>query len=776
MVIQETHSSVEIEKIWRNEWGGEIIFSHGTTAARGIAVCVTKQIFEQISQVETDQDGRSILFNIITDSTKISVMAIYAPNTDSPLFFKQMSDKLKQRHEHKIIVGDFNLVLDVEKDRLNTYNNNNKALEKLEDMMDEYCLRDVWRIQNEEKLEYSWRKTGSLNKASRIDFALVTGGLDQQVKCIMYIPGIQTDHRALYMLVEVKDFDRGLGFWKLNTQLLQDEKYLSLIRQEIVSSITASAQKDFKEIWEIIKKRVKKVTVDYSKSKVREDKLVIGELSEIINDYESSLPLNKNEDQLLQNTKADLEEKLLERVKGIMFRSKVKWFEEGERSSKYFFSLEKARYNSKTCFKIISENGEEFVQPHQILQVQQEFYQNLYGVDTDVNFTLSNNYGIHVPNDIRESQNSQITLEELAQAVKQMKNGKTPGEDGLPIEFYKIFWADIKYIFHQMMELCYQEEQLHSSARKGILKPYPKANKDTRYVKNLRPITLLNVDYKIIEKAIANKMVPALEHIINKDQRGFMKERRISVNIRKMLDIIHEAEKEDLEALVLSMDFVKCFDKCSFSILHGSLEFFNFGEVVKVWTKILYKDFSVKIQNNGFFSSKINIEKGVHQGGCCSSIYFLVIAEILALSLRNNQDIDGLTFGQIKNLLNQFADDMDIFSICNQKSITAICRELQEFYYQSGFEVSYDKTTLYRIGSLRESEAKRYDTKNLKWTDGDINVLGVTITQDSLEEKNYGSMKDKCSCLLNKWDNRGLSLIGKVQVVNTLVASLLCTR
>ena len=74
---------------------------------------------------------------------------------------------------------------------------------------------------------------------------------------------------------------------------------------------------------------------------------------------------------------------------------------------------------------------------------------------------------------------------------------------------------------------------LHESARKGILNLIPKANKDSRYVKNLRPITLLNTDYKIIEKTITDMMMPALEHFINKDQRGFMKNRRISVNIRK---------------------------------------------------------------------------------------------------------------------------------------------------------------------------------------------------------------------------------------------------
>ena len=132
-------------------------------------------------------------------------------------------------------------------------------------------------------------------------------------------------------------------------------------------------------------------------------------------------------------------------------------------------------------------------------------------------------------------------------------------------------------------------------------------------------------------------MIPALEHIINKDQRGFMKERRISVNIRKMLDIMQHTEVEDLEAVILSLDFVKCFDKCSFSILHGSLNYFEFGECIKEWTKILYKDFSVRIQNNGHFSGNIAINKGVHQGGCCSAIYFLVIAEILAISLKEQR-------------------------------------------------------------------------------------------------------------------------------------------
>ena len=204
---------------------------------------------------------------------------------------------------------------------------------------------------------------------------------------------------------------------------------------------------------------------------------------------------------------------------------------------------------------------------------------------------MRNNFNILVPDSVREEQENQITMTDLEEAIKGMSNNKTPGEDGIPVDFYKVFWNQIKGIFYPMVLENFERQNLHQTARKGILNLIPKAGKDARYIKNLRPITLLNTDYKIIEKAVANKIVPALEHIIGQDQRGFMKDRRISVNIRKMLDIIQEAKKEDLEAVILSLDFVKCFDKCSFSILHGSLEFFGFGEIVRKWTKILYKDF-----------------------------------------------------------------------------------------------------------------------------------------------------------------------------------------
>ena len=516
----------------------------------------------------------------------------------------------------------------------------------------------------------------------------------------------QSHFENVLVCVVIHVSERGAGYWKLNNSYLQRKDYVDKMNKEIDTVLKLCEQKNAIESWETLKTRIKKATVQYSQNTISENQVVISNLLEKLNDYQSDLPLSKEDMENMENTQKDLDDKMLEKAKGMLFRSKVRWYELGEKSTKYFFSLEKARYNTKTCYKLIDEQEGEIIDNNRILQKQQEFYQDLYSRDDEVVFNLTNKYNIYVPEDIKQIQEQQITQLEVEQAIKSMKNNKTPGQDGISVDFYKVFWTKISKIFMQLIEQVFSDGILHQSARKGILNLIPKAEKDTRYIKNLRPITLLNTDYKIIEKTIANKMSPALEKIINKDQRGFMKDRRISVNIRKLLDLITYTEIEDLEAVILSMDFVKCFDRCSFSILFGSLDFFRFGSIVKQWTQILYNKFTVCIQNNGHFSKEIPIKKGVHQGGCCSSVYFLVIAEILAICLRDNEDIQGINIQNIKNLLNQFADDMDISTLCQEKSLKSIFRELNKFYYQSGFKVSYEKTTIYRIGSLRYSNAQ----------------------------------------------------------------------
>ena len=125
-------------------------------------------------------------------------------------------------------------------------------------------------------------------------------------------------------------------------------------------------------------------------------------------------------------------------------------------------------------------------------------------------------------------------------------------------------------------------------------------------------------------------------------------------------------------------------------------------------------------------------------------------------------------------LLGQFADDMDIYQLFDQESLNAIVNILDTFHMHSGFTINYDKTQMYRIGSLKNIAAKLVTQKGIVWTNEPINVLGVYIAHDSetLIKLNYKPLVDRVSGILESWKRRNLSLIGKIQIVNTLIASL----
>ena len=213
-----------------------------------------------------------------------------------------------------------------------------------------------------------------------------------------------TDHRGFYMCIDMSTFERGRGYWKLNTSLLQDHRYIEKLNSLLGEIVLDNSFDSHEDKWEYIKVKVKQATIDFSRNKVKEDRIVIANLSEVINDYESRLPLTKEEDELLERSKIDLQEKILERIRGVMFRSKVKWYEEGEKNTKYFYSLEKIKYNAKTCYKIISDQGQELDQPQEILEEQRAFYEKLYSQDDFVNFTLKNKEGIFIPSRIKLEQ------------------------------------------------------------------------------------------------------------------------------------------------------------------------------------------------------------------------------------------------------------------------------------------------------------------------------------------------------------------------------------
>ena len=104
-----------------------------------------------------------------------------------------------------------------------------------------------------------------------------------------------------------------------------------------------------------------------------------------------------------------------------------------------------------------------------------------------------------------------------------MKMGKCPGTDGLTTEFYKAFWAELLPYYRESLVFSFQAGELSLEQKRGIVTLIPKKDVDRKFLKNWRPISLLNVDYKITSKVIANRMKKVLPDLINNSQTFFLK-------------------------------------------------------------------------------------------------------------------------------------------------------------------------------------------------------------------------------------------------------------
>ena len=159
-----------------------------------------------------------------------------------------------------------------------------------------------------------------------------------------------------------------------------------------------------------------------------------------------------------------------------------------------------------------------------------------------------------------------------------------------------------------------------------------KAGKDSLYVKNWRPISLLNVDNKIFSKILANRMKNVLPSITHADPTGFMKGRFIGENLIELLNILEYCQATNKEALLISFDFEKAFDRVEWKVLE--MEHFNFGNNYRRMIGTMFNSIQSYVINGGIISQWFDLKRGLKQGNPLSSYCFNLIVELLGHKTR----------------------------------------------------------------------------------------------------------------------------------------------
>ena len=129
-------------------------------------------------------------------------------------------------------------------------------------------------------------------------------------------------------------------------------------------------------------------------------------------------------------------------------------------------------------------------------------------------------------------------MEECTEVLNSFPLNKVPGNDGLPVEFYKIFWASVGNRLVECFNVSFEKGELSSAQKQAVITLIEKNHLDRCDLKNWRPISLLNVDAKIASKVIAERMKRLLPGLTNHNQTGYIPGRNIGENIRSILDIM----------------------------------------------------------------------------------------------------------------------------------------------------------------------------------------------------------------------------------------------
>ena len=757
VLLQETYLGSSDIKAFKSIWKGPVFYSVAfSNHSCGVIIAFSSTLPCTYSQVRFDNEGRyvSVLCSF-NNNVSFRICNIYAPCDPAKRveFFNSLFYHIRGS-ESIILGGDFNCVLN-QKDKSGDSLNSTCFVGKKElcTILRSFSLIDSWLKVNSDK-GHTWFHLGK-QQSSRID-KIYVGDNFNVIKSVT-IPFHFSDHVILNTFVSLPNVQNNFkSYWKFNVSLCKNDSFV----QDFVYyyHLWQTLKPGFNSVvewWENIKQRIKDLCIKYGVKLAKEKRDHLHNLQNIC--------VSANKDvvsSLLQ-----------EEGRGAYIRSREK-FLEGKEKPGFFHMNEKLNANFKFIKEVRNKEGV-VVSGEEMVSVFHQFFTDLYKCDNNIDLRLQEMFLNSVQSCISLEKSDfldrPITLEEIKRAIFVMSKNKSPGIDGLPIEFYQRFFDVICDDLLMLYNEIYSIELLSNSQRTAIITLLPKGG-DMLDPTNRRPISLLTVDYKIISKVLQLRFSEVLPDIINEFQTCSVSGRSIHLNLCLLRDVIDCAELNDIACAIISMDQCKAFDKVDWNFLFRVLEKFNFGNYIIKWVRILYSDIKSRILINGQLSDDVCIQRGVRQGCPLSPILYVLFIEPLAQFMLSHKGIRGFHIpgggGKFIKLL-QYADDTTCFA-SSQNDIIRFFESFKSFEKATGASLNMKKTHGLKLGGFVGRKLRA----DIDWSEEGVKINGIFFGSKFYIQSFWKSLYNKASKKLKTWENRGLSLIGKIGIINSCIFSL----
>ena len=259
---------------------------------------------------------------------------------------------------------------------------------------------------------------------------------------------------------------------------------------------------------------------------------------------------------------------------------------------------------------------------------------------------------------------STIEESEVKKTFRHIKSGTSPGLDGLPVQFYRRFRKFLYPLLARLFTSICNQKKLPPQFTVGLIVLIPKTSPSSHSVSDYRPITLLNSDYRIFSKLLANRLRYPLDRILPPIQTAFLPHRQIGdtiLNLQFMTPVASIFKIPQIYALFC--DFQKAYDTVDRSFLFRILEKMNIGETFLSYIRLLLTNTVSHARVNGALSRPFSFHAGVRQGCPISPLLYLFIAHSIYRFLwsRNHGLRLQLNLPSIsiyENFGGQYADDL----------------------------------------------------------------------------------------------------------------------
>jgi hypothetical protein len=261
-----------------------------------------------------------------------------------------------------------------------------------------------------------------------------------------------------------------------------------------------------------------------------------------------------------------------------------------EKITPNFLNLSKGSKSEACLSDLRDDSGREFSSEEEMKNYVRNFYAELYkSPDVDINFNenciddflgeeICNSRLVKdskVPPNLRQELESNLTLHKLDISANQ-GNKSACGMDGISNCFIKRYWDLLRIPLHRYSNICHSNGTLTQNFSSASIKLIPKKG-DASKIKNWRPINLLSCLYKVISRALNNRLKKVSGFIFSRAQKGFTSDRHIQEVLLNVTEMIAHCKNNDIPGAILSIDQAKAFDTISHRYMHRVYEFFGFG-------------------------------------------------------------------------------------------------------------------------------------------------------------------------------------------------------